>query len=433
MEKVYFFCDLINVLIWYIGMNFILKHRFKVIHSVLIEVLLSTVFAIVFTLPNGRSLIARMGTIISLALSCVLLFKEPWTKVILYLFGLTISSAFSEAICLVTYFPIELVYRMPGVPITNANILCYVAYFGSNIFLESMYCLALNKNRLKLEWREYLLFSFFPLSQMFLYLGIVYIYTKLQLEIVMSYFVGTLLLCYISDVGLIFAMRYISQRHQLITENEKMAALINNQEQHYNELIENYNEMRRMRHDMDNQLNVMKQLVKDGKSDEASEYINSLIVSHGEAQTQLCENSVLDSFLKSKIEQAAKLNIKINAFLKLGYYRGISNVNLVRAFGNILDNAIEAAAGIEDAEIQLKSYVSRGYLVIECSNPYDVNNSIKPKRDELLQRGIGNTVLAELASGHGGEFTHEADGETYKLKLIMYTEEKQNVEACAVR
>ena len=99
----------------------------------------------------------------------------------------------------------------------------------------------------------------------------------------------------------------------------------------------------------------------------------------------------------------------------------MSNTDLIVAFGNILDNALEACEGVPGAQIRLQAYLAKGYLVIHERNPVRGEPAAaKPRRIPELERGVGFRVLSGLAQKYDGSFQHELEpGGDYAVTLML--------------
>lgn len=82
----------------------------------------------------------------------------------------------------------------------------------------------------------------------------------------------------------------------------------------------------------------------------------------------------------------------------------VSNIYMVSALGNLLDNAAEAALKCEKPWIKLNAYSSKGYLIIEVTNP-TLPNASKPRRIPELPRGVGSHILTEIVEAYEGQYT----------------------------
>ena len=113
-----------------------------------------------------------------------------------------------------------------------------------------------------------------------------------------------------------------------------------------------------MRHDIANHLDTMQALLENSRSGEAAAYLSELKAGAYDSTLGICENPIIDAFLHNKIESAGAAGVEIRARVSLSAGLPVSNVDLVRAFGNLLDNAIELfrmLCTITDIELVLDS------------------------------------------------------------------------------
>jgi sensor histidine kinase regulating citrate/malate metabolism len=89
--------------------------------------------------------------------------------------------------------------------------------------------------------------------------------------------------------------------------------------------------------------------------------------------------------------------------------------------GNILDNALEACRDLDQGKVTLKTNYNKPYVSILCLNPLRQQdmNDIKHKRIPELERGIGLTILQDLAEKYDGQMIAGPEGETFKTSLIL--------------
>ena len=97
----------------------------------------------------------------------------------------------------------------------------------------------------------------------------------------------------------------------------------------------------------------------------------------------------------------------------------VSNVDLVRAFGNLLDNAVEACTGAENACVSLSCAQLSGCLVIRTENPVSRSPAEKQRRIPELERGVGSRVLKGLAEKYNGSLKQEQKDGIFMAELIL--------------
>ena len=278
------------------------------------------------------------------------------------------------------------------------------------------------RSKNNLSGRQLLVFSAFPITQMVCEASLVTLmFTPPRYEYIpMQLIVSVLFL--VSDILLYRTMVRTEQRVQLEVENQLLEKQLDAQLAHYSDLTAQYEQIRVMRHDISHHLNTINALLQEGNLKAATEYSEQLLP----MQTYIsrlgkCQNPVVDAFLYSRMQDAEAKGMPVRAEVSLPVELPVSNTDLIVAFGNLLDNALEACSGIPDAQITLRAHMDKGYLVIQESNPVRARQpqGKKPRRIPELERGVGFRVLSGLAAKYDGSFRHTCENDTYTVTLLL--------------
>ena len=278
------------------------------------------------------------------------------------------------------------------------------------------------RSKNNLSGRQLLAFSAFPITQMVCEASLVTLmFTPPRYEYIpMQLIVSVLFL--VSDILLYRTMVRTEQRVQLEVENQLLEKQLDAQLAHYSDLTAQYEQIRAMRHDISHHLNTINALLQEGNLKAATEYSEQLLP----MQTYIsrlgkCQNPVVDAFLYSRMQDAEAKGMPVQADVSLPVELPVSNTDLIVAFGNLLDNALEACSGIPDAQITLRAHMDKGYLVIQESNPVRARQpqGKKPRRIPELERGVGFRVLSGLAQKYDGSFRHTCENDTYTVTLLL--------------
>ena len=278
------------------------------------------------------------------------------------------------------------------------------------------------RSKNNLSGRQLLVFSAFPITQMVCEASLVTLmftpprYEYIPMQLTMS------VLFLVSDILLYRTMVRTEQRVQLEVENALLESQLDAQLAHYRDLTAQYEQIRAMRHDIAHHLNTIHALLQAGNLQAASEYSEQLLPAQTySSRLGACRNPVVDAFLYTRVQDAQARGVPVRADVSLPVELPVSNTDLIVAFGNLLDNALEACAGIPDAAITLRAHMDKGYLVIQESNPVRARQpqGKKPRRIPELERGVGFRVLSGLAKKYDGSFRHTCENDTYTVTLLL--------------
>lgn len=396
--------------------------RFRVWVTVLLAALIGAAYmAATLLLTTVGQLRALMFPVCSLAMAFLLFRGTPGRKLLavaaelagsllmeLMFTPLMIDLQSNDTIS-VWADPRALIYGVTFLPVLGLGLMLI-----SFIFTRS-------KNNL--SGRQLLVFSAFPITQMVCEASLVTLmFTPPRYEYIpMQLIVSALFL--VTDILLYRTMVHTEQRVQLEVENQLLEKQLDAQLAHYSDLTAQYEQIRAMRHDISHHLNTINALLQEGNLKAATEYSEQLLP----MQTYIsrlgkCQNPVVDAFLYSRMQDAEAKGMPVQADVSLPVELPVSNTDLIVAFGNLLDNALEACSGIPDAQITLRAHMDKGYLVIQESNPVRARQpqGKKPRRIPELERGVGFRVLSGLAQKYDGSFRHELEpGSDYAVTLML--------------
>lgn len=169
-----------------------------------------------------------------------------------------------------------------------------------------------------------------------------------------------------------------------------------------------YRQMRGIRHDYRNHLQVMNTLMKDKQFDELDDYIKQLNNELNEVDTIIqTGNTMIDAIVNTKLTSARQQGIELYATAIAPKALSIEHVDLAIILGNLLNNALEATAKGkkvgEDNFIRLYIAPMKNTLYISVTNTMIENP--KPSFLSLKQinrRGYGLSRIDQAVEKYQG-------------------------------
>ena len=235
-----------------------------------------------------------------------------------------------------------------------------------------------------------------------------------------------ILLFAVSDVALFCLIGQTARKAELETANRLLNDQLDNQLKHYSALVDQYEDNRRIRHDIAHHMHTIQLLLESGRRQEATAYAGELMRQQ-EHSSQLgqCENPLVDAFLFSRIREARQAGIPVEASVVLPRRLPIANVDLVILFGNLMDNAVEACGQVASPFIRLEAGLRKDYLVVTETNPAPADDTRKKRRIPHLERGIGLHILTDLAGRYHGSCTQEVRDGQFTVSIALQLPENQ--------
>ena len=138
-------------------------------------------------------------------------------------------------------------------------------------------------------------------------------------------------------------------------------------------------------------------------------------------------NKTIDVILTEKSLVCEKRGIKLSCMVdgeKLNFMR---EDDLYCLFGNIIDNAAEAVAAIEDKDrrvINLTCKAHGNMVLVEEENYYSGELKFEDglpqtNKQDKMYHGFGVRSIRLIARSYGGEMTARAEGGVYYLKILL--------------
>lgn len=138
------------------------------------------------------------------------------------------------------------------------------------------------------------------------------------------------------------------------------------------------------------------------------------------------QNNILNAILGERKIEAERLMLSFQADIASNVSVDfIKEVDLISILGNLLDNAIEAAAEVnEQGKVEIQIYQSEHFLMIEVVNNY-LNVPVKGKKNYLTRKsdkqmhGLGLLVVQQLAEKYDGRFVTSAVDSVFKASVAL--------------
>lgn len=242
--------------------------------------------------------------------------------------------------------------------------------------------------------------------------------TEIILICMVSAFFINIVTFYLYDriVGLLMAQ----MNKKVANEQEK------NQEHQLEMMRSTLNSMKTLRHDLNNKLSPLYDMAVSGKTREITEHLSELIeLCQSSKQYVNSGNNTFDSIINYKLQTAMKENIQISADIIVPNELSIAAFDIATILGNVLDNALEAVAAVEERWISIKIKYTKGRLIIEINNSYDgmvkkEKGNIVTRKENTENHGLGLKSVESVLQKYDGVIQVDYDEKRFKVKILVY-------------
>ena len=265
---------------WFAVIHLLAKARLRTAAAAAIEALVFIPYFFITTSVTENMtaprLLLGLGII---ALTVQLLHRGKWYDKLLLVFLVMLMMLLSEFLT-AAMVPSDIF----SAGISEGSYGFQLAYYALYLFIQAVFLSALVMAGRTLQRHRSdrassgrsLMFLLFPFSQLLLLAGYFVPMSSGGVLVRPIYIFLAVLLCAAADVGLAFAMYTVSRAADLRAEKRALEQTISDQGAYYAAVAAHYEQVRRLRHDLDNHLYTIRILLDDGKTAEAAQYAAEL-------------------------------------------------------------------------------------------------------------------------------------------------------------
>lgn len=217
------------------------------------------------------------------------------------------------------------------------------------------------------------------------------------------------IIIFMTIIGIIGGFAYLFRSVSALNlKYSEILKKFDDQQTGYEKMLRSDEQLREFRHDYKNHMMVVTALLNAGKTEEASEYLETIKIQSGIIGRQFSTgNFIVDAILNNKNSLAEEFAIKMSVSGAVPE-EGIENADICTIVSNLIDNAIEGTKRYEgDRYIKVKSSIRNGFLALSVINPVGAridikNNRIKTTKQDSKNHGIGLRNVQRTAEKYGG-------------------------------
>ena len=250
-----------------------------------------------------------------------------------------------------------------------------------------------------------------------------------------------LILSALAFVTLLFYVRVTrKERNDLAELNSRNEEYIEAEAKFFELSAKADTEIRAMRHDMKNNVQVLMLLLENGDYDKMRDYLEEMGGNLTAADVSShTGNTIADAIIADKKRKASEAGAKL---VVSGVISGVefTPVDLCKILANILDNAIEAVSeeALSDVDPEFKKIElifkrTDKFFMISLTNPclscpVIVDGQIETHKNDKKNHGFGIANAKEAAANYGGELSVECEqkmvGFVFRTEILFDLKEE---------
>ncbi len=213
-------------------------------------------------------------------------------------------------------------------------------------------------------------------------------------------------------------MIWKEHQNDLILQENKL------KENYYRDIEENNKQLRKVRHDIKNQLISLYDSFENDNTSVKNEF-NRIFLELDEVENTIyTNNSVLNSVLKVKFALAKNHGIKIEFSIHIPQYLNLNYGDIGVLYGNLLDNAIEACLELNTTKtfIVLKTDFIDGILMLKITNSKKPvqSHKVRTTKKDKINHGIGIKSVQKIIENYNGSIQFCDKGKVFEVSAVLY-------------
>jgi len=248
--------------------------------------------------------------------------------------------------------------------------------------------------------------------------------------------VVTVIVNVFNSVGFILIFFFLYNTLSKVFEDSLKSALHSQEREYYftqcQLMQESVDKMKSYRHDVKLHLAALKDFTADNKA--ATDYLNKLLGGVEESEIYSdTGNIAFDSIINFKLKDILNDNINLEIKIFVPPELNIEVADVVIILGNLLDNAFDAVAKVENKKISLTVEANKGNLFIKMDNTFDgivkyaENKGGAEKfiatRKEGDNHGYGLKNIRKSVEKYNGHIDIAHEGNIFSVGILLYVDD----------
>lgn len=229
-------------------------------------------------------------------------------------------------------------------------------------------------------------------------------------------------------LGVVYSCVYRKYKDKKLESKLKLLEnQLDYQKYYYEKVIGNYDDSKKVLHDINNHMNVIKYFLENEDYKSMGEYINKLSdrIPNGK-NSNICSDKIINAICLEKSRMCKEKNINISFDLVVNYELNIDAIDICTVFGNLIDNAIEACDNMRSVKkfIQVSARICLNQLHIKIINSKE--NKIKKRNGKFLSskidiknHGIGLENVKQAVYKNQGDIEFRDFSNLFEVNLYM--------------
>lgn len=353
------------------------------------------------------------------------LVKNIWLHIFVSLYSMVIVFAISSVSLLVgaNIFTISLENLMTDLSVYRIIVVCFCRIIE---FLTFKLILAVN-NKYALTYKEWILFTFVAVLT---WIEVI-LFTRASMvknEIV-PYMVGASIAALIINALIYYFIIYVNKAMQLKTEFTLLKMQYKNTKLTETNMKALYDSTYNINHDLEKHFMYIRTMEEKGESGAVIEYIDKILGDKLLKMNKImfADDDIFNVIINTRLEICRLKKISPMVRVDGNAIEEIDSEDIMILFGNLFDNAIEAAEKTEQKIIILNVQTQGDYISIYMENSFngEVDKNLKTSKVNKMEHGFGMKNVKKIVNKYDGMIKCFTDRQMFCCDILL---KRRNVE-----
>lgn len=273
-----------------------------------------------------------------------------------------------------------------------------------------------------------LCYSMFPVIVLFFFIMLTGTLTELyQMESVLGVkMIGAMVGLHFIVIASVYLSIHAVRKAEEEYNVEKLNYMLDVQRESLERYIAQERELYRLRHELEHKFFTVQYLLEKDRKKEGLDVMRQTIHDLcGDAGDLSVSQNIVDTVVANIERKAEADGVKMQKEIRFSDDAIMNLADLCVLLGNLLDNAVEAAAKSVEKQVRVSVKEELSCLFIRVSNTYsrensDVKNFISRKEGSGLKHGYGMRHIREIVGRYEGEFETWDEEEWFYADVIIF-------------
>lgn len=244
-----------------------------------------------------------------------------------------------------------------------------------------------------------------------------------------------------ADILLLYTLVRQQKMQGMSEQIDELTKAWETERNHYREIEDRRENLAKIRHDMNEHLNIIKELMKRGEYTKVNAMLDTLTEYVASTREKMyCGDPVVNAVMAENEKICKENGISLQYEFRIPKPLQMDAISICSIFSNLMRNAVTAARKAKEAAGEYASQQTEGrnageiYVSVKAAVSGDYlhiiteNSRIVEKKPLNARKGYGKVIIKELVERHNGQMEIKESPDRYRTEITV--ENRRKTENC---